>query len=399
MFYNFRDVGSLKNARLHSLVLQARQLEKADCWENGETVLTLIKKILPFAKKEKEWYLYLETFAEMLSQERTFGDELLVIKYAPVFFGECNVYMEKAMAQIPNGTLPKIISSTYEAICDCYMNSAQIDDKKWEAFWKSFKSISEQNGLASNYWIERLEFAALYNRDFEMAKKSIMEYERQFKDYQWMCYGCHSRVIMGYYLMIDDIDKVNNIVNQIISRNVPQEAFWIYNRCTRVELERIYNDILNSSVLVGNKKAFDYFLPSWLELWRAKGESQSNTTAVTFRLAAAGDFSELEKNIEIAVEDAQNCTSTPGFIAMKEMLSWAAYFKKLVQSGIVRVNISCQAKNFPVQDEKGYCKSDMLSAWFEERADELGSLFEKRREKFCYRNLKESFLVCCHVQD
>lgn len=392
MYEKFKNPHTLKNPRLYSLVLQARQLYDQDYWKSGKTILAVIKKILPLAKKEREWYLYLETFYHLLYFETEFGNKLQTVVYSQIFFRESIQYFDEASAQYPGSILKKYMVMSYDDIFDAYKLCSQINEEKWERFWMYFKIAADCHGYGNYYWRCRLEFAIL-NRNKEMAEGILKEYEREQVDFAYNCYACNRLVVMGYYILIGETDLAKELSDQIIGGNVPKRAFWMYDDCPRSTLRCQYGHLLHYSLRTGNPEAFSRFLPDYLEA--VHNEGRDTNTYIAYCRAAAGDFSGMEEEIPIAADDAEKFSSFPAWEAMEDMLCWMAYFRKLWKTGTANVRVNGKAFGTLPLDEEGFCGTQELSRWFEKEADRLGADFEKNWKDFTYEPLKESYKICC----
>lgn len=336
--------------------------------------------------------MYLETLRQLLYYETEFGNRLQTALYSQVFFQDSGRYLDEALAQYPGGGIKKDIILGYDDIFDAYKLCYQINDEKWDRFWLYFEKAVDRCGYGNYYWRCRLEFAIL-NRNKEMAKWSWKRYEKQPVDFRYRCYACNRLVVMGYYILIGETDRAQKLSDQILSRNVPKEASWMYDICLRSTLRLLYRHLLLWGVRTGNSEAFSHFFPAYLEA--VKNEERDADTYISYCRAAAGDFSGLEEDIAIAAEDAVKLSTFPPRYAMEYMLCWMAYFKKLCEAGTARVKIACKAQGTLQPDETGYCGTEELSSWFERKADNLGAEFEKNWKDFTYEPLKESYQICC----
>lgn len=392
MFNNFKTLDSVNNLRLYSLVNQVRELAETNMRKNSKSILHLMKKILSLAKKEKKWYLYFETFRHVLYFLNENGNQIDIVQYSQVFFRDYITYFEKAIGQYSQEYLFRLVIQTYDEIFDAYKLFAQIDEEKWNRFWKYFEKAVTRCGNTFYYWRCRLEYAIM-NRNVKMAQHAFTEFRKYSIDYRWHCYSCLQLVVIGYYILINDISQAEAISQQILSKNVQADAIEWLDICLRATPYRQYNYLLQFSIITANTEAFVYFLPRYMEIWHSI--EYSTDTYVAYYRSAIGDFSGLEEEIEIAVEDAQKLYTFPSWESMEYMLCWTVYFQKLYHSGTYTIKILCETENFPKPNKKGYCSIEAVILWFETKADELGAEFEKNWKQFTYQPLKKSYFNCC----
>lgn len=301
----------IANAELANAVRQLQRIsdggyELRDV--NHHTIVKLLKKILNLAKQDKEWYVYFEGITDILYQYGRFGDYLEMVKYAEIFYRDSALYMEQALAKYPDTNLSYMNTWIYDLIFEAYWHYHQIDDRKMDAFMKQYEENAIKYGNTFCYYMDEMQLAALY-RDVEMAKHGAQYFEK-YESEMRSCYICCHKQYLGYYLLLDNRQKAEELLLTFLHRRIPKEHLWCYKYCQQTENNAIYANVLKYCIELGAIDDFRYFYRKyWVkqpdESWRA-GEDLWQRTLSMYLCAISGHFEQMEEDLRQAEEDVKN---------------------------------------------------------------------------------------------
>ncbi len=258
----------LKNKELADLVRKAQKLTDGgyELYDQNEAaIMKLLREILRLSKQEKEWYLYFSAiFYTMYTATR--GDDYpTVIKYAEVYYKDCDLYMDKELPRYSQTNMAYWNTWIYEQIFAAYFRYYQINDTKMDAFMKKFEEAALKYGQTGVYYECEMRLGILY-RDADMlehGKKNFEKYERELKS----CYICSHWPFFGYYLCSGQIKLAEEFMETIIQRRIPKQHQWCYQYCQRAETSALYAHLLYVSLELCRPDGFRYFYEKyWMQL-------------------------------------------------------------------------------------------------------------------------------------
>lgn len=361
---------------------------------NAAAIMKLLQKILRLSKKEKEWYLYFDALYEIMYEAGRCDDYLAVVKYAEVYYKDCDLYMDKELPNYPNTHMAYLNTYIYDMIFDAYGEYYQIDDIKMDAFMKRFEEAALKYGKTYTYFECEMELGTLY-RDADMlehGKKYFEKYEHEIKS----CYVCACKPLFGYYLFNGQRKLAEEFMETIIQKRIPKQHQWCYQYCESAEEEALCIELLDDSLTLCRPEEFRYFYEKhWLKLPKKTrrhylNDGEARTTSI-FLGAIAGDFEYLEEDLRKAELDVLESVKYTTVEYIDESLEWWCYFVLLDKSGVHEV-----AVDLPGLSKKENGKTDCLdvSVYFEKRADDYGTKFAQARVKYDYRLVKNTYREC-----
>lgn len=389
----------IENRELAAAVIKAKRLTEgsySNYEKNKEQLLLLLARILKLSRQEKEWYVYFYAIYEkMYLAIRTYDDKA-IIKYAEVYYRDCDLYMDEALYKYPNPDMTNLNIWIYGFIFDTYVNYCEIDDAKMNTFMKRYESAALKYGSTYNYIYYKAEMElAIQYRDEELMEHGRQNYELYEKDME-SCYICYHKQFLAYWIMKDRTDKAEALMLDFINKNIPKRHQWCYKYCERAEAQSLYATVLAYSLDLGEPESFRYFLEKyWLaqpkDRWRQRGD-----TGIWYRnlsiyaCAIAGNFDDLEADINEVQEDIENMKDYSTISIIEVSLKWHCYFALLDKSGIKEVPV-----RLPEMEQiGGNVPALAVSRYMERIADENGIKFSQARAKYDYSRIKETYLKC-----
>lgn len=382
--------------QLHKISDGSYELQDA----NHHAIVRLLKKALKLAKQEKEWYVYFEGILDLLYQYSRSDDHLEIVRIAEVYYRDSALYMEQALAKYPDTNLSYLNTWIYDEIFEAYWCYHQIDDSKMDAFMKQYEENAIKYGKTFCYYKCEMELAALY-QDVEMAKHGALCFEK-YESGMLSCYVCGHKQYLGYYLLLDNRKKAEELLLTFLHRRIPKEHLWCYEYCQEAENNALYATLLKYCLRLGKIEDFRYFYKKYWakqpgESWRAKEDLWQRTLSM-YLCAIAGHFEQGEEDLRQAEEDVKNDARRHTLDNAETGLMWWCYFALLDRSGVHEVSV-----NLPGLENSGHGESDsgqdkiscrVISGYFEKRADDYGMKFAAARKKYDYQSMKNSYWEC-----
>lgn len=381
----------LASGELAGLVKKVRLFTNGgyDLYDKNEAaILRLLDKILVLAKKEKEWYLYFDALYCILYQLNRGDNFKAILKYAEIFFRDSALHMERELPNYPGTDMGETNSYCYANIFAAYSGFYQINDEKMETFMGMYKETVLKYGGAVHYYNKEMCLAVLY-RDRDRLKRAKNNFEKYEVE---NCYVCMHLPYFAYYLLNDDVEAAEEFLKQILTRQIPKKHQWCYNMCQNTEAQSLYLNIMYDCLIIGKPDYFFYFYKKyWLGKFGRQEEKYGREflTLSIFCCAIAGDFSELEADLREAENIMEKSAAMTTDLCIHKYLSWWGYFCLLEKSGVQEVVLK-----LPCTEQTGKVLCRDAADWFEKEADRLGGLFEKAREKYDYRSIKDSYGRC-----
>lgn len=394
--FNSIERNHVQSPELLKLIDKANQLTDGDGYklydDNAESLERVLDKILVLAKQEKEWYCYFIVLYEMLYLLDRSEKHMKVLKYAEIFYRDSKLYFDLAVSNHPGTGLGNYATWSYGMIYSTYKKFPQITDEKMQTFMESFRKTALQYGDPKEYFHDMLKLALVY-RDKEMAKQNkegLEQYEIK------SCYLCAVRPILGYYLLCEDYEALEQMIKEIRTRTIPMQHRWCYRHCHLAKDKELISAVLDYCTLLGRSAYFHKLLKENAELFRIKDGDWD--TSIACYHACVGDWTYLEEHIEQAEEDVKDWKhgrqSATGHLY--NCLCWYCYFVLLDRQGTHAVRIGLEGNEVP-QLENGNCSCLELAAYFEQEADTIGAQMEASRKKFDYGAIKKSYFACMKI--
>lgn len=387
----------LKNKELADLVRRGQELTNGgyELYDQNEAaIMKLLREILRLSKQEKEWYLYFDALYEIMYEAAVrSGDFPTAIKYAEVYYKDCDLYMDKELPRYSQTNMAYLNTWIYEYIFEAYFRYYQINDAKMDAFMKKFEEAALKYGPTALYYKCEIRLGILY-RDADMlehGKKNFEKYERELVG----CYVCEHRPLFGYYLCNDQIRLAEEFMETIIHRRIPKQRQWCYKYCESAETAALYRYLLQASLTLCRPDEFRYFYEKyWMQLPEKTRRNNMNDTefqAAIFLGAIAGEFEYLEEDLQRVQRDISESVKYTTVECIEVSLAWWCYFALLDKSGVHEVTVGLPG--LP-QKENGKTDCPDVSAYFEKRADDYGMKFAQARAKYDYRLVKNTYREC-----
>lgn len=391
--FNYLKTSNIQSQEIVKLVEKANQLTDGDGYQlydtNAESLCRVLDKILILAKQEKEWYCYFVTFYKMFYLLDRTEQHKKILKYAEIFYHDCTLYFEQAVASYPDVNVGEYSTLSYDMIYSTYKKFPQIDDEKMNRFMETFRETVYRYGSAKEYYSDMLKLALLY-RDVDMARqnKEILE-QFEIKN----CYLCAVNPIIGYYLLCEDYEQAENMMEQIRTRSIPKQHLWCYTHCYLSEDKELIMSVLGYCMMLGKSEYFHKLLQENRELFTLKTGKWETYEACYY--LCVGELGYLEEHIERTERDvrAWKNQNQSALGHLYDCLCWYCYFTRLDRNGIKSVKTNLAVEAVPA-NSGGECDCLLLAAYFEREADKLGAQMEESRKKFDYMALKRSYEEC-----
>ena len=399
----------IKSAELVKLVNKTRQLA-GDGYEilhkNYEPFIKLLKKILRIAKQEKEWYLYFYTIYEILYLCSVHGKYDEIVKYAELYYKESDLYMDRELPNYSNTDMAFLNTWIYDRIYGAYCDYYQISDVKMDAFMERFEKSALKYGKTYEYYKDAMSLSILY-QDADGAKIAARNFRRYENDMK-SCYVCGHRSYLAHLLLLGENRQAEEMMLDLIHKNIPKQHLWCYKYCLAAEPEDMYRYVLGVCVECGNEDAFRHIYKKYWK--KLPYGSQWESDAYTFRrllCVLSGTFKELKDDIREAEKDIKENEKHETTVGNMDLaLQWWCYFTLLDRSGVHEVEISLPGLNeadvatgIDIQTAEsgkraGKVPTLEVASYMEKRADEFGALFSKARARFDYEGLKDTYRNC-----
>lgn len=357
--------------------------------QNEAAIMKLLKKILRLSKKEEEWYLYFYALYELMYEAVRCGDNPTVVKYAEVYYKDCDLYMDKALPNYSQTRMTYMNTWTYEQIFSAYFQYHQINDAKMDAFMKKFEKAALKYGKTAGYYECELELGVLY-RDSDMlehGKKNFERYEHEITG----CYVCSHKPLFGYYLCNGQRKTAEEFYETIVQKRIPKQHRWCYEYCEAAEADDLCAYLLQTGLRLCRPEEFRYFYEKyWLKLPEKKRKGEFKTVYI-FADAIAENWGQMKEDLHEAENDVAESMKNTTVDNIEFSLMWWCYFALLDKSGVHEVPV-----DLPGLPQKENGKADCMdaSAYFEKRADEYGMKFALARAKYDYGLIKKTYWEC-----
>ncbi|MCM1216424.1 MAG: hypothetical protein NC331_13130 [Lachnospiraceae bacterium] len=368
--------------------------------QNEEALSKLLSRIMKLSHEEKEWYVYFDALYYRIYLASRSGDSRTIVRYAEVYYRDSALYMDRALPDYPGTDMAKLNVWICIYIRNAYESYCEIDDQKMDAFMKLFEETVHKYGQRFWYYRGEMMLAILY-RD-----KALMEHGRkQFEKYEKemdSCYICGHIECLAYEIMMDRLERAEELLLAYRDRRIPKRHQWCYRYCQRAEAQSLYADALEYSLDLGKPEAFRYFYEKyWLTLPRdcQRGERERWYCNLSiYACAIAGNFDALETDCAEAQEDIDRMETYSAVARIKAALKWRCYFALLDRSGVHEVKIRLpeghNAGQEAMADAADAVPTLEVSRYMERIADENGEKFSKARAKYDYGLTRASYLEC-----
>lgn len=389
MMFPFVNTKILTCEELVDFIMQVRLFTSGgyDMYDqNEDTIIRLLDKILLLSKKEKEWYVYFDALYNMLYILTRGGNHKKILKYAEIYYKDSAEYMDKELPNYRDTDMAETNTYCCSNIFNAYIGYHQIDDKKMEDFMKMYKETVHKYGGEVHYYKDEMSLSALY-RDkerFRQAKNNFEKYEVE------NCYVCMHLPYFSYYFLNHDMESAEEFLDTILKRKIPKKHQWCYERCQNTRIQTLYHHVLEDCISVGNAEYFHYIYEKYWKKTAKRQNPENGRSSIgtsAFCCAIAGDFSEMEWDLQRAEEEIQSLSKYSTENACHRCLRWWGYFKLLEKSGVEKIELALP------QREKKILTAE-AAAYFEEKADEYGKLFENARKRFDYSLIKNTYREC-----
>lgn len=390
MKFSNDDLMDTSSPELHKIIETMMDLTRngtSGYKNNVDTSIKLFDKMLVLSKKEKAWYIYFHTLYEMLFVQSKFGSKKKAVQYAELFYRDHAMYMDEAIPKYTGTDFHKYNGYICDAIFEVYCEIYQIQDNKMKEFMEFFENVSKKYDGRGDYYRDVLRLALLYN-DKEMAEKAVEGYEKCKVE---SCYVCEHIPYLGYYLMKDDAESAKGLIEQLVSKDIPKIHQWCYKYCAVANEYELYFRMLSYCLLTGKPEIFHEYLPIY---WETAKEKEDEGADIYLFEAIQGDFRALDKALNCVIQNLEECKKSTTFIQICDWLCWYCYFTLINQNGIHTVVFDKEEESLPKKDKNGKYSSLALAAYFEERADKMGSLFANSRKQFDYNKMKRTYQEC-----
>lgn len=404
----------ISNSDLANAVGRAKRLTAGSysSYEQNEEVLSqLLSRIMKLSREEKEWYIYFYALYNRIFLANRAGDNRTIVKYAEVYYRDSALYMDSALPDYPNTDMAKFNVWIYLYIRNAYEDYCEIDDKKMDTFMKQYEAAVLKYGQPFWYYQGEMKLAILY-RDkalMEHGRRNFEKYEKEMES----CYICGHIEYLAYYIMMDRLERAEELLLEYRDKRIPKRHQWCYKYCQNGEAQSLYAYALYYSLKLGKTETFRYFYEKyWLTQPRdcqrgAKNRWYCNLSI--YACAIAGNFDSLKADCAEAQEDIDEMATYSTVSRIGAGLKWHCYFTLLDQSGIHEVNIRLPNIRLPEADAAGDVSAVRdadaagnvdavstleVSRYMERIADENGSKFSQARAKYDYARTKAAYLEC-----
>lgn len=389
MMFPFVNTKMLTCEELVDLIMQVRLFTSGgyDMYDqNKDTIIRLLDKILVLSKKEKEWYVYFDSLYNMLYILKRGGNHRKILKYAEIYYKDSTEYMDRELPNYSNTDMAETNTYCYSNIFNSYIGYYQIGDEKMEAFMKMYEETVHKYGGQVHYYRDEMSLAALY-RDkerFRQAKNNFEKYEVE------NCYVCMHLSYFPYYFLNHDMESAEEFLDTILKKRIPKKHQWCYERCQNTKAQTLYYSVLEDCLSIGNAEYFGYIYEKyWKKIAKRQNPEDGRDSIETgiFCCAIAGDFSEMEADLRKAEETIRNIGRASTNNAIHKYLKWQMYFELLEKSGVKQIELA-------LPDRGNKILTMDAAAYFEEKADEYGRLFESARKQYDYWLIKNTYREC-----
>lgn len=358
--------------------------------QNYKQLSELINKILKLSKKENEWRLYFDAMYYMLFLQKNNHNNMEVIKYAEIYYKECDLHMDAELPQYRDTDMDVTNVHIYNIIFKAYSEYAQIGDAKMAVFMERYKENVTKYGCSSVFYQDEMHLDILY-RDADMAREAAKNFLKHEKE-QTSCYVCKHKMYLYQLLLTGQDRKAEELMLKLINRNIPKEDLWCYEYCKNAEPEVMYRNVLEECVWDGKTETFWYFYEKyWKKLPHENQWKKWPSAAVSLFCALDGDFGKLSGDIEEIEKDIEDDKESTTLGIMTDALRWWCYFILLDRSGVHEAAIHLPGLE---AGETGLVPTLAVSSYMEKKADEYGGLFARARAKFDYKFTKEAYREC-----
>lgn len=396
MMFSRETADEVSLPELSEAIRKAQKLTDGEyeLYNSNEAILMkLLRKILRLSKQEKEWHVYFYALYEILYEAVRCDNYADIIKYAEVYYKESAIHMDRELPNYPNTNMAFLNTWIYDMIFDAYYLYHQIDDAKMELFMRKFEEAALKYGKTYLYYEDEMVLGALY-RDEQMMEHGL-KYFKKYENQMLSCYVCGHKQCIPYYLLHDQPDMAEEFMRTVIEKRIPAKHQWCYQYCQEAESGAMYATLLYNCLILGKTEFFRYFYKKyWQKQPKAARRGKADRwyhSLSRYCCAIAGDFSQLEGDLNLAKEDVQNSVKNNTVNNMEHFLYWYCYFELLDKSGVHEA-----AYEMPELSggEDGKISCAALSRYFEEKADDFGTKFERARAKFDYTFWKKSWREC-----
>lgn len=404
--FNKNDIANIESPEILDLIYQANRLTDADGYEiydtNSESLIRILEKALMLAKQKQEWPAYFIVIYELFYMLQRENEYIKLIKYAEIFYHDSELYMDRAAAVCRDLKLGDYCIWSYNMIYQAYQKYPQITDEKLDEFFEKYNAVCTKYGSKINYYSDLLKLALLYG-DKEMAAEN----KKLFEQYEIKsCYLCKMKTVIGYYLLCEDYESADHMIEQIRTRSIPKKHMWCYNHCYLAEEKELISAVLNYCLLFGRSTYFHKLLEANKDLFEFKKEEDCAMNDICYYICCQ-NWSLIDEDIKAAKDDIldwkKNKQSFLGYIY--DCLSWHCYFtllgKHIKEDDTVIQDIedvlADLAKEIGIEDENAESLISSISEFFEKEADKLGAQMSASRKKFDYEALKQSWHECMGI--
>lgn len=387
------QLNQIRSEEIKELVVRSQELTQGgyDLYDQNYKVLSsILKKLLKLTKQEKEWYLYFYALYDLLYLNVRDNNYAEIVKYAEIYYKDSARYMDKELPNYPGTGMACLNVGIYHDIFDAYCGYYQIDDARMDAFMKRYEEAVFKYGQPYFYYIDEMALGMLYHdagRAEKMARNFLV-YEKEIKS----CYVCSHMEYLFHFLLVGQVQKAEELMLDLIHKNIPKKHLWCYKYCQRAEPDSMYISVMATCVECGKKEEFLYFYEKYWKMLPV--ETQLDTEGSEFQrlmCVFGGHFDNLENDIEQVIDDINEVNKDTTVNNMYAFLNWWCYFALLDRSGVHSVKIQIPGLE---TDEAGTVDSLAVSGYMEDLAAAYGRKFSQVRAQFDYDFVKTSYEKC-----
>ena len=414
MAYNGIKANELETEELTKLVKRAQKLTE-DGYDiinkNYDLFAKIFKRVLKLSKQEKNWHLYFSTIYQIISLNVRHHKYDEVVKYAELYYKECDLYMDRELPNYPNTNMSFYNTWIYDLIFKAYYEYHQIDDTKMDSFMKKYEECALKYGKTYLYYDGEIRLCILY-RDAVRVRKAAQNFRRYEKE-MFSCYVCGHEPYLYHLLLLGENRQAEQMMQDLVNKNIPKQHLWCYEYCEEAVPDAMYENVLFACIKCGQEESFRYFYKKYWK--KLTFESQWKADAWSFKsllCAFSGFFDKYKDDIRKAEKDMKEVRHETTVSNMEHALGWWCYFTLLGRSGVHEVEIKLPGLNTPDvktkedaqtadvgesvegAEDAGKVSTLAVASYMEKRADELGDLFSKARARFDYEGLKGTYRNC-----
>ena len=370
---------------------------------HASTLVQLMDRILIRAKENKEWSVYFYALAQYLwfTRRRAVKDTQKRLQLSEMFHRDCMRYQDEEIGAFGR----EWQTNTAAEILRFYLDFPQIDDAKMEQMLGIFQDYVQRYGRSWNYGdYNEVMWMALTNQDRQLAETARKKMAKA--DFWYRCYACYyGRPMIGYYVLHEDIEGIEEIIARICGRMLPEKHQWFYATCENCQEIELVSTALECCLKYGrNDELFRQIFAKWKAFYQDPEPGEIKDAYRVLFHALAGDWSRGEEYLCLAEtndREAREKREAP-LDSLYWALCWHCYFRILDRNGVktVRIRLGGIEDKFAKDKEKQE-KENLperlcldVAEYFERQADELGAQMDRARKRFDYARVKRTHEAC-----